>query len=258
MSKFGDFMMSPDGGLTAMGVGAASQGIGALFSYFNQRDAQRQLDELSKQPLPRYSVNPAVSRIYGGAMRGIAQPQGFTGGQRAMYNQDIAQGLNAQYNNARSMGGGSLSRAISGSLAGNRLNAYNQMAGQDAQLARQYQNAAYSRMLGAANTMQSVQDRNTAVDVNRRLQEENALADAITSNRDYRRNMLNQLGSELGTYGMYTALGYGKGTGTGTDDSESSYVLGDLNKSYDNSGVLPATREGIRKIRSYNPRMFNR
>jgi len=207
MSKFGDFMGSSLGmGVAGLGLGALSQGAGALFSYFNQRDAQRQLDALNKQPLPRYSVNPAVSRIYGGAMRGVAQPQGFTGGQRAMYNQDIAQGLNAQYNNARSMGGGSLSRAISGSLAGNRLNAYNQMAGQDAQLARQYQNAAYSRMLGAANTMQGIQNQNTAVDVNRRLQQEQLLGNAISSNRDYRRNMLSQFGNELGTVGTYSLL----------------------------------------------------
>jgi len=245
MSKFGDFMMSPAGGLTAMGVGAAAQGVGALFSYFNQRDAQRQLDALNKQPLPRYSVNPAVSRIYGGAMRGVAQPQGFTGGQRAMYNQDIAQGLNAQYNNARSMGGGSLSRAISGSLAGNRLNAYNQMAGQDAQLARQYQNAAYSRMLGAANTMQGIQNQNTAVDVNRRLRQEELLGQAITSNRDYRRNMLNQLGSELGTFGMYNALGYGKGGDDKTNDAGSAFFKRSADSPYRRRSPIYNETEGI-------------
>jgi hypothetical protein len=206
MSKFSDFMQSPDGGLVQMGIGYGSQALNGLFSWFNQQDAQKQLDALNKQKLPRYSVNPAVSRIYGGAARGVAQPQGFTGGQRAMYNQDIAQGLNAQYNNARSMGGGSLSRAISGSLAGNKLNAYNQMAGQDAQLARQYQNAAYSRLLGAANTMQGIQNQNTSLDVNRRLRQEELLGQAITSNRDYRRNMLSQFGSEMGAMGMYNFM----------------------------------------------------
>ena len=146
--SFGNFLGGLAGGdpmamgITSLGLGAVSQGIGALNSYLDQREAEKQLAKLSSTPLPRYSTNPAISRIYGGAMRGVAQPQGFTGGQRAAFNQDIAQGLNAQYNNARSMGGGSLSRAISGSLAGNRLNAYNQMASQDAQLARQYQNAA--------------------------------------------------------------------------------------------------------------------
>jgi hypothetical protein len=245
MSKFSNFMMSPDGGLTAMGVGAAAQGVGALFSYFNQRDAQRQLDALNKQPLPRYSVNPAVSRIYGGAMRGVAQPQGFTGGQRAAFNQDIAQGLNAQYNNARSMGGGSLSRAISGSLAGNRLNAYNQMAGQDAQLARQYQNAAYSRMLGAANTMQGIQNQNTSLDVNRRLRQEELLGQAITSNRDYRRNMLNQLGSELGTFGMYNALGYGKGGDDKTNNTGSAFFKRSFDSPYRRRSPIYNETEGI-------------
>ena len=213
MSGFTDFFKdSTNLGLTGIGLSAASQGVGALFSYLNQRDAQRQLDRLNKQPLPRYTVNPAVSRIYGGAMRGVAQPQGFTGAQRAMYNQDIAQGLNTQYSNARSMGGGSLSRAISGSLAGNRLNAYNQMAGQDAQLARQYQNAAYSRLLGAANTMQNIQNQNTSMDANRRLRQEELLGNAISSQRDFRRGMLGQFAGEMGTLGTYSLLdgsGYG-------------------------------------------------
>lgn len=209
----GEWLQNPANiGLAGIGLGAASQGLGALFSYFDQRKAQKQLDALNKQALPRYSVNPAVNRIYGGAMRDVAQPQGFTGGQRAMYNQDIAQGINAQYNNARSMGGGSLSRAISGSLAGNRLNAYNQMAGQDAQLARQFQNAAYSRMLGATNTMQDIQDRNTSVDVNRRLRQEELLGNAISSNKDYRRSMLGQFGKDMTTFGTDFALGaYGIG-----------------------------------------------
>jgi hypothetical protein len=204
----GEWLKNPANiGLAGLGLGAASQGLGALFSYFDQQKAQDQLDALNKQALPRYSLNPAVSRIYGGSLRGVAQPQGFTGGQRAMYNQDIAQGLNAQYNNARSMGGGSLSRAISGSLAGNRLNAYNQMAGQDAQLARQYQNSAYSRMLGAANTMQGIQDRNVSTDLNRRMRQEELLGQAISSNRDYRRGMLNQFGREAMTLGGKFALG---------------------------------------------------
>ena len=233
--------------LILAGASLASKGVNALSSYFNQKDAQGQLDALNKQALPRYSVNPAVSRIYGGAMRGVAQPQGFTGGQRAMYNQDIAQGINAQYNNARSMGGGSLSRAISGSLAGNRLNAYNQMAGQDAQLARQYQNAAYSRMLGAANTMQGVQNQNTNLDVNRRLRQEESLGQAISSQRDYRRGMLDQLGSELGTYAMSGAMGGQGGDGTGTG----GYKLGMFGSGADNDGTLPATRASIGRIRGF-------
>jgi len=140
--------------LAMMGLGAVSKGVGAVGSYFDQRRAQRQLDALGRQALPQYAVNPAVARIYAGAQREVASPEGFTGAERNAFMQNIASGLNTQAANARAIGGGSMSRAISGVLSGNQLGQYNQFAAQNAALARQNRNAAYSRLMGAANTMQ--------------------------------------------------------------------------------------------------------
>jgi hypothetical protein len=199
--------------LGLMGIGAVAKGAGAVGSYFQQRKAQRQLDELGRQPLPMYSVNPAIARLYSGAVGEVARPEGYSGAERGMFQQNLARGLNTQAYNARSMGGGSMSRAISGVLAGNQLNQLNQFAAQDAGLARQNRNAAYSRLMGAANTMQGIGNQNTSMLANRRLRQEELLGQAIASQRAYRTNALNSLGSDLTTAGTYGLMGGGFGGG---------------------------------------------
>lgn len=203
--------------LAMAGVGALSKGVGAISSYAQQRRAQRQLDELGRQAIPTYSVNPAIARIYSGALGEVARPEGYTGAERAAFQQNMARGLNTQAYNARSMGGGSMSRAISGALSGNQLGQYNQFAAQDAALARQNRNAAFSRLMGAANTMQSIGNQNTGVALNRRLRQEELLGQAIASQRAYRTNTLNSLGSDLMTAGTYGLMSGGFGAGVGED-----------------------------------------
>lgn len=201
--------------LIMSGVGALSKGAGAISSYSQQRKAQRQLDELGRQPLPMYSVNPAIARLYSGALGEVARPEGYSGAERGAFQQNMARGLNTQAYNARSMGGGSMSRAISGALSGNQLSQYNQFAAQDAGLARQNRNAAYSRLMGAANTMQGVGNQNTSMLANRRLRQEELLGNAIGSQRAYRTNLLNSLGSDLTTAGTYGLMSGGFGGGGG-------------------------------------------
>ena len=199
--------------LAMMGIGAVAKGAGAVDSYFQQRKAQRQLDALGREALPMYSVNPAIARLYSGAVGEVARPEGYSGAERGMFQQNLARGLNTQAANARSMGGGSMSRAISGVLAGNQLNQLNQFAAQDAGLARQNRNAAYSRLMGAANTMQGIGNQNTSMLANRRLRQEELLGQAIASQRAYRTNALNSLGSDLTTAGTYGLMGGGFGGG---------------------------------------------
>jgi hypothetical protein len=176
-----------------------------------------------------YSVNPAIARLYSGAVGEVARPEGYSGAERGMFQQNLARGLNTQAANARSMGGGSMSRAISGVLAGNQLNQLNQFAAQDAGLARQNRNAAYSRLMGAANTMQGIGNQNTSMLANRRLRQEEMLGQAIASQRAYRTNALNSLGSDLltaGTKGLY-----------GKEVKEEDDAIGDLP-----FGINPYTR----------------
>lgn len=202
--------------LGLMGLGVAAKGAGAIGSYYQQRKAQRQLDALGREALPQYSVNPAISRIYSGALGQIASPQGYSGAETANFQQNMARGLNTQAANARSMGGGSMSRAISGALSGNQLGQYNQFAAQDAGLARQNRNAAYSRLIGAANTMQGISNQNVGMAANRRLRQEELLGQGIASQRAYRMNLLGGIGSDLTTAGTYGLM---KG-GLGEDETD--------------------------------------
>ena len=202
--------------LGLMGLGTVAKGAGAIGSYYQQRKAQRQLDALGREALPQYSVNPAISRIYSGALGQIASPQGYSGAETANFQQNMARGLNTQAANARSMGGGSMSRAISGALSGNQLGQYNQFAAQDAGLARQNRNAAYSRLMGAANTMQGISNQNVGMAANRRLRQEELLGQGIASQRAYRMNLLGGIGSDLTTAGTYGLM---KG-GLGEDETD--------------------------------------
>lgn len=192
--------------LGMMAAGLGTKAYGAIDSAVQQRRAQRQLDALGRKALPTYSVNPAIARIYAGALGDIASPEGYTGAERGAFQQNMSRGLNTQAYNARSMGGGSMSRAISGVLSGNQLNQYNQFAAQDAGLARQNRNAAYSRLMGAANTMQSIGNQNTNVALNRRLRQEELLGQAISSQRAYRNNLIGGIGSDLTTAGTYKMM----------------------------------------------------
>ena len=200
-------------GLAGMGIGLGLKGIGMISSGIQQNRLQRQLRALGRQPIPQYAVNPAIARIYSGALGDISNPQGYSGAERASFQQNIGRGLNTQAYNARSMGGGSMSRAISGVLSGNQLNQYNQFAAQDAGLARQNRNAAYSRLMGAANTMQSIGNQNTSAALNRRLRQEELLGQGISSQRAYRNNLLGGIGSDLTTSGTYGLMGEFDGFG---------------------------------------------
>lgn len=251
--------------LAMAGLGAVSKGVGAVGSYFDQRRAQRQLDALGRQALPQYAVNPAVARIYAGAQREVASPEGFTGAERNAFMQNIASGLNTQAANARAIGGGSMSRAISGVLSGNQLGQYNQFAAQNAALARQNRNAAYSRLMGAANTMQGISNQNTSMLANRRLRQEELLGQAIASQRAYRTNLLNSLGSDLttaGTYGLMGGMGETGSTNTGDGSNFASDLLfspsqantslkyGGLNNAINRD--LLANRSRMRGLGAYN------
>jgi hypothetical protein len=104
-------------------------------------------------------------------------------------------------------------------LGGNQLNAYNTFAGQDAALARQYRNAAFSRLMGAGNTMQNIDNQNTQTALQRRLMQEQLLGNAISSNRAYQTNALNSLGSDLMSVGAM-----GIGGGGGVDEVGKTYL----------------------------------
>jgi len=196
--------------IAPLAIGGAAKLYGMYNAYQDEQDARNQLNRLNQQPVPKYNVNSAIARLYGGAANEVARPVGYTGAETNAFNQNMGRGLNTQRANAMNFSGGSGSRAINSVLGGNQLNAYNTFAGQDAALARQYRNAAYSRLMGAGNTMQSIDNQNTQTALQRRLMQEQMLGNAISSNKAYQTNTLNGLGSDLMSVG---AMGIGGGGG---------------------------------------------
>jgi hypothetical protein len=201
-----------------------------LYSYIqasqDEQNARNQLNRLNQQPVPKYNVNSAIARLYGGAANEVARPVGYTGAEINAFNQNMGRGLNTQRANAMNFSGGSGSRAINSVLGGNQLNAYNTFAGQDAALARQYRNAAYSRLMGAGNTMQNIDNQNTQTALQRRLAQEQLLGNAISSNKAYQTNTLNSLGSDLMSVGAMGIEGYGKEKKVGGWDEVGKTYLG--------------------------------
>jgi len=196
--------------IAPLAIGGAAKLYGMYNAYQDEQDARSQLNRLNQQPVPKYNVNSAIARLYGGAANEVARPVGYTGAETNAFNQNMGRGLNTQRANAMNFSGGSGSRAINSVLGGNQLNAYNTFAGQDAALARQYRNAAYSRLMGAGNTMQNIDNQNTQTALQRRLMQEQMLGNAISSNKAYQTNTLNSLGSDLMSAG---AMGIGGGGG---------------------------------------------
>lgn len=211
--------------IAPLAIGGLAKLYGGYQAYQSEQEARDQLNRLNQQPIPKYNVNSAISRLYGGAASEVARPVGYTGAEINAFNQNMGRGLNTQRANAMNFSGGSGSRAINSVLGGNQLNAYNTFAGQDASLARQYRNAAYSRLMGAGNIMQNIDNQNTQTALQRRLMQEQMLGNAISSNRAYQTNALNALGSDLISVGAMGLDGGGtEKMEVGIDPNLTSFV----------------------------------
>jgi hypothetical protein len=232
--------------IAPLAIGGLAKLYGGVQAYQGEQDARNQLNRLNQQPIPKYNVNSAIARLYGGAANEVARPVGYTGAEINAFNQNMGRGLNTQRANAMNFSGGSGSRAINSVLGGNQLNAYNTFAGQDAALARQYRNAAFSRLMGAGNTMQNIDNQNTQTALQRRLTQEQLLGNAISSNRAYQTNALNSLGSDLMSVGAMGIGGYGGGGTEGLDNNLAGYNSVGLTN---NRFSIPSRRTGYESIR---------
>lgn len=203
--------------LVMAGVGLASKAYGMYEANKREKEAKRQLAELAKTPYAKYSVNPLVKRYTDMGMRDIQSPQGFTGAEAADFQSRIAAAQNAARQNAISLGGSSVSRAVGGALGASNLAAQNQFAAQNAALARQNRNLGFSRFMQGASVAQSVQDRNTQNELNRRMMTEQAFGAAARQAGDQQRAMISGLGSDLigGAFNMYAMDKYYGGDKTG-------------------------------------------
>jgi hypothetical protein len=180
-------------------AGMAMQGLSALASYQRQKEAESQAAQLAGQPLPEYKPTEQTNEQFRMATAGVASPQGYSGAETSKFQNRLSQILATQQGNAQNMGGGGVSRAIGAMGSANAFNSNADFAASDANLNRGQRNIAQSRLSNIVGQIQGMKNQNTAYLQNRRQQTEQALGNAIKSNRDqWQGSMMNMGGDLLG------------------------------------------------------------
>lgn len=191
--------------LIMAGVGAASKLATIPSSIASQRKMQRSLDDLQKNPMARYSVSPEITKLYQQSIGEASNPEGYSGSEVGNFRNTIGRLTRGRYNAALNASGGQGSRAINSILKGQELDSAGNFYAGEAGLRRSNRLGALNRSAGFASQIQGTRDRNTANDINYRMQLERGLGEGIRSQKDFRRNMLSGLGSDLITGGLMYA-----------------------------------------------------
>lgn len=197
--------------LPLLALGAA--GVGTGLSLFNMNNASNRADQaqaeanrLANVPIAKYTPNSRLLGYYGQAVNDVANPQGYTGAERGRFGSRLSQILATQRANAEQLGGGGVSRAIGAIGNANSINALNDFSANDANLARNYRNQGLSRMGSTISQLQNLDNMNTQVELQRRMMKEQALGNAIQSNRDVVSNGISNLGNDLMGFGLTKML----------------------------------------------------
>jgi hypothetical protein len=192
--------------LVLAGIGAATQFANMGMSWQAQKEAEAKAAELDRQPVPQYTPDSRLNSFYQQAVAGVANPQGYTGAETAGYKSRLAELINSRNYNANKIGGGGIGGAIGAMSNAESINALNQFSGNDAALRRSSFNAAMGRQQSAMNEYNRLGIMNTQTALQRRLMKEQALGQAIQSNKAMIGNSLNNIGGDLMGYGMTKSL----------------------------------------------------
>jgi hypothetical protein len=188
--------------MIAQAIGAGLQLANMGMSWQAQKAAEAKAAQLDAQPLEKYTPDSRLNSFYQQAVAGVANPQGYTGAETAGYKSRLAELINSRNYNANKIGGGQLSGAIGAMSNAESINALNQFSGNDAALRRSAFNAAMGRQQSAMNEYNRLGIMNTQTALQRRLMKEQALGQAIQSNKAMIGNSLNNIGGDLMGYGM--------------------------------------------------------
>jgi len=208
------------------GIGTAAQIASMIGAARDKKRAMAQLNKLQATPRARYSFDPTLSGIGQGAVGEAANPQGFSGAERAAYMNNAAMGQNAQFSRGTSMSGGSQARALNSVLGANAVQGMNTFASNDAGLRRTNRTAALNRAMSIAQQRQNMNTMQVNQDLNYRNQMENAYGSAVRSNKDYIRGGMSNLGSELLSGGIQSYFGVGAQGAQGDEFDE--FALGNF------------------------------
>jgi len=232
--------------LALAGVGLAAKGYNMYQASQREKQAMNALKDLAKTPYAKYGVNPLVQRYTQMGLRDIQNPQGFSGAETAGFQQGLAQSQAGARQNALSIGGGSVARAVNAGLNSANLGAMNQFAGQNASLARQNRNLGFSRYMQGAGVAQNIDNMNTQNEINRRVMMEQAYGAAARQNRDIYNQSLEGMGNDLLGAGLYKGLGEGF-VSDGAKDFFGNMFNGK------GASIRPTTRYNLGKVNRYAP-----
>lgn len=206
----------PLGGGLSLGLataGLVGKGINYLSVGSDRDKAQKLVDEISKTPLSQYTADPALLQYYSRNLNTANSPQGFTGGEKAAYQNNVATNINTQFKNANNTSGGNLGKFLNNAFTPSVVSGANTFASQDATLRRSNENAALGRLGSSVTALQSLKDKNVAQENQRILMAQQAAGQAVLQDKSFQQQDLEGLSSDLLGGGLMLGLGGGKNPG---------------------------------------------
>jgi hypothetical protein len=197
----------------AVPVGAIMAGGGLAMQLYNayqarqrENEARAEANRLGGIPVTKLAPTPQLLEQYRGATSQVANPQGYTPAQRGRFETRLANILATQKYNANQIGGGSTARAISALGNAGATAAEGDFAANDAALTMSNRNAGLNRLTTISNRIQSLDDMNKQIELDRRQQAEIAAGRAIQTNRDLWQQSLTNIGGDLVGAGLTKGL----------------------------------------------------
>lgn len=248
---------------TGMAIaGGAAKAAGAVDSIISQRRLERQLKDLGKTPMARYTISPEIENLYRQSISEASNPRGFGGATYAGFRKNLGGIQRGRFANALNMSGGQGSRAINAILGGQELDALGNYYTADENLRRSNRLGALGRSGTYANQFQRTRDMNTSNDINYRYQLERGLGEGIRSQKDYRRNLLGSMGGDLLTAGIMQGFGDAEVGGGNAMEQPFLKYKNPRSLSYGNIGQganrdLLANRGRMRRYGAYDSQNFD-
>lgn len=181
-------------------LSAGMQGLNMYRSNKFMEEAQRGLEDLQKNPIKPYSVSGVAQQLGTQAIGEMGSPMGYTGAERNVFQNQLANQFNTTYNRALNLSGGSGARAAQGILAASSLSAANEFAAREAALREQRRQAAMGRVGAYAGQVQAIDNAN----VQANMMAQRDLNAAIGAQREN----IGRAWSSIGNLGSM-AVGYG-------------------------------------------------
>ena len=143
-------------------------------------EAQRGLEELQKNPIKPYSVSGVAQQLGTQAIGEMGSPMGYTGAERNVFKNQLANKFNTAYNRSINLSGGVGSRAALGILSAANLGAASDFAAREAALREQRRQSAIAGVRSYAGQVQAVDNAN----VQANMMAQRDLNAAICAQRD--------------------------------------------------------------------------